>query len=101
MFLPGNGIDLKDPDNNVITSAQGKSALSRISFFIINKPKKGIWSLVISKTNGAHEFNVMSTSNSNVNIDFSYFFIFPLLIGRKKKAKVSILEPVVGRLKTF
>ncbi|XP_022793661.1 von Willebrand factor A domain-containing protein 7-like [Stylophora pistillata] len=88
----GKGITLHDPDNILITSE--KVSLSQITIYQINKPKKGSWNLVLSSSNGEHEFYVKSTSKTN--IDFEHYFLIPLS-SRRKTTEVPISNPLIGK----
>ena len=83
---------MKDPDDVVITAE--KLSLSQISVYQIDRPKKGGWTLVVSGTNGEHEFYVKSSSETNV--DFEVYFIIPLRGCRRQMAEVPISNPVIS-----
>ena len=93
-FFAGHGITLSDPDDIIITS--GKLSLSQISAYQIDNPKKGAWTLVVSSSNGGHEFYVKSTSETN--LDFENDFLISLRGRRGVLTEVPFPNPVIGML---
>ena len=85
---------MKNPDDVVITS--GKLSLSQISVYQIENPKNGTWTLIVSGSNGGHEFYVKSSSATNV--DFEQYFLMAVPGRRGAIVEVPISNPVIGKL---
>ena len=74
-----------------------KVSLSRITVYEINWPKKGVWTLRVSDTNGVHSFFAKSIGVTNV--DFKHHFLITVPRRGRQTVEVPTSRPVIGKLK--
>lgn len=66
-------VQLRDPLNTAVSITH---RLSYGAVWVINRPRRGRWGLVVPSGVGSHSFKV--TSSSRINIDFDHYFFWTL-----------------------
>ena len=84
-------ITLREPSGAVATSGT-KVSLSQATLHLITNPQPGTWTLVVPASAGQFEFQVKSSSSTN--IDFGYYFLFSP--PRSRQIDIPITKPVSG-----
>lgn len=86
----GPKIDLVDPLG--VSFSSGKTSLTKGAIFEVDRPKPGIWKLVVSSGAGKHSYLIKASGKTNV--DFDFVFAIP----RKWMSPLPISHPLIGEL---
>ena len=89
-----SNVELTNPKGHLQLS--GKTSTGQGSLYLVNKPSPGIWSLTVSSSTGNELISVRGTSEEN--IDFDYYFITEVLLGRRRKKPVISKSPIKGNI---
>ena len=84
----GAKIELKDPLGAFVVS--GKTTLSKVTLFEVDRPTPGVWKLVVPPGAGKHTY--IFKGSSKTNLDFDFTFVIPRTYGRP----IPVSHPLTG-----
>lgn len=79
-------ISLKNP----LGAPSGKTIVSKVTLFEVNRPRPGIWRLRVPPGAGKHTY--LFKGSSKTNLDFDFIFVIP----RHGGSPIPISHPLIG-----
>ena len=81
-------IELKDPLGAFVIS--GKTTVSKVTLFEVDRPTPGVWKLVVPPAAGKHAYTFKGSSKTNLDFDFTFVIL------RANGRPIPVSHPLTG-----